>query len=170
MVNSIYNEVERLVRKYKTRNPIEIAESIGITVLFRDFKELKGFYAVENKSRYIVINNNLDDYLQNVICAHELGHDRLHRHFASYSAMQDYMLYDMKARPERDANIFASDLLISDTEVLLYARMYGYTHDQISSMMCVPKELMWFKTFSIMKRGYDIRTPDQIKSNFLSEI
>lgn len=170
MVNSIYKEVERLVKKYETRNPIEISEAIGITILFRDFKELKGFYAIENKARYIVINNNLDDYLQKVICAHELGHDRLHQHFAAYNAMQDYMLYDMKARPERDANIFASDLLISDTEVLLYARMYGYTHEQISRMMYVPKELMWFKTYSILKRGYDIRTPDQINSNFLSKI
>ena len=167
MVNSIYKEVEKLVKKYKTRNPMEIATSIGITVLFRDFKELKGFYTINNKTRYIVINNNLDDYIQKVVCAHELGHDRLHRHFAAYSAMQDYMLYDMKARPERDANIFASDLLISDTEVLLYAKLHEYTHEQIARLMYVPKELMWFKTLSILKRGYDIRTPEQIKSNFL---
>lgn len=170
MVNSIYEEVERLVKKYKTRNPLEIAEAIGITILFRDFKELKGFYAIENKARYIVISNNLDDYLQKVICAHELGHDRLHRHFAAYSAMQDYMLYDMKARPEWDANIFASDLMISDTEVLIYARLHEYTHEQIARMMYVPKELMWFKTYSIFKRGYDIRTSDQINGNFLSTI
>lgn len=77
-------------------------------------------------------------------------------------------VYDMKARPELDANIFASDLLISDTEVLLYAKLHEYTHEQIARLMYVPKELMWFKTFSILKRGYDIRTPEQIKSNFLS--
>ena len=170
MVKSIYEEVEVLVKKYKTRNPIEISEAIGIKILFRDFSELKGFYAIENKSRYIVINNNLDEYLQRVICAHELGHDRLHRHFAAYNAMRDYMLYDMKARPERDANIFASDLLLSDTEVLLYAKLHGYTHEKIAQIMCVPQELMCFKAYSIYKRGYDIRTPELANSNFLSSI
>jgi len=43
MANSIYEEVEGLVKKYKTRDPMEIAEEIGIKILFRDFKELKGF-------------------------------------------------------------------------------------------------------------------------------
>ena len=170
MNNSIYEEVERLVKKYKTRDPREIAEAIGIKILFRDFSDLKGFYAIENKSRYIVINNNLDEYLQRVICAHELGHDRLHRHFAAYNAMRDYMLYDMKARPERDANIFASDLLLSDTEVMLYAKLYGYTHEKISQIMDVPQELMCFKAYSIYTRGYDIRTPEIVESNFLSSI
>lgn len=170
MIYDIYEEVQKLVKKHKTRNPMEIADAIGINILFRGFSELKGFYTIENKTRYIVINNDLDGYLQKVICAHELGHDRLHRHFATYSAMRDYMLFDMKARPERDANIFASDLLISDTEVLMYARLHGYTYKQIAQIMYVPQELMYFKTYSICKRGYDIRTPEQVKSNFLSTI
>ena len=167
MKHRIYDEAEKLVRCYKTRNPFDIAESIGIVVLFRDLNKLKGFYTIENRTRYIVINNNLDEYLQNVICAHELGHDRFHRHFAAYSAMQDFMLYDMKAKPEKDANVFAADLLLSDSEVFVYAKMQGYTHNEIAQMMNVPSELMYFKTYSIFKRGYDIRTPEQVKSNFL---
>ncbi len=170
MVRRIYDEVENLVKKHKTRNPIEIAEAIGIVVLFRDLNKLKGFYTIENRTRYIVINNNLNDYLQKVICAHELGHDRLHRHFAAYNGMQDLILYDMKSRPERDANIFAADFLLSDPEVLLYAKMQGLTHKEAAKIMNVPAELMYFKTYSIYKRGYDIRTPEQVKSNFLSKI
>ena len=169
MVNKIHNEVEKLVKKYNTRNPFEIADSMGITILFRNLNNLKGFYTISKRARYIVINENLDEYMQKVICAHELGHDRLHRHFAAYKGLQDYILYDMKSRPERDANIFAADVLLSDPEVLLYARMQNFTHFEIANMMNVPPELMYFKTFSIYKRGYDIRTPDQVKSNFLSK-
>ncbi len=75
MVNKIHEEVAKLVRKYNTRNPLEIAESMGITLLFRDLNNLKGFYTISKRTRYIVINENLDEYMQKVICAHELGHD-----------------------------------------------------------------------------------------------
>ena len=170
MVNLIYKETEKLVKQYKTRNPLEIAESLGINVFFKDFKELKGFYVVENNSRYIVISSNLDEYLQNVVCAHELGHDRLHRHITPHKFMQDYIFYDLNSKPEREANIFAADLLLPDSEVIYYATNYEYTAEQIAQKMNVPKELMWFKAFSIYKRGYDIRIPEQIESNFLSEV
>jgi Zn-dependent peptidase ImmA (M78 family) len=52
-----------------------------------------------------------------MVAAHELGHDRLHHHLARVSPLKDFMLYDMTSRTEYLANLFASELLISDDEV-----------------------------------------------------
>ncbi len=169
MVYRIYNEAEIIIKRYKTRCPYELADSLGIIVMFRDLDELKGFYLIENKSRYIVINNSLDEYLQKLICSHELGHDRLHRHFAAYDSLRDYSLFDISGKIEREANLFASDLLISDTEMMLYFKWSNYTYDQISRMMYVPEALVRFKAYSVSKRGYDVRTPELAKSNFLKD-
>lgn len=44
MVNFILKEVDRLIRKYQTRNPFEIADNLNITVRYDDLEALKGFY------------------------------------------------------------------------------------------------------------------------------
>ena len=35
---------KKLVRKYKTRNPFELAEALNINIKFYDFRELKDLY------------------------------------------------------------------------------------------------------------------------------
>ena len=169
MVNRIYDEVEKLTKRYKTRCPYELANSVGVIVMFRDLNELKGFYLIENKSRYIVINSTLDEYMQKLICSHELGHDRLHRHFAAFDSLRDYSLFDISGKIEREANLFASDLLISDTEMKMHFKWSNYTYEQISRMMYVPEALIRFKAYSVSKRGYDVRTLELAKSNFLKD-
>jgi hypothetical protein len=67
LTQRIYGEVEKLIKKYKTRNPYELADSLGIVVMRRDLARLKGFYTVENKTRYIVINERLDEDFQHLI-------------------------------------------------------------------------------------------------------
>ena len=72
-----------LVRRYGTRDPFEIAKALGIEVLFCDnFGTLKGMYRVIKRNRFIFINQDLSEKMQRIVCAHEIGHDQLHRHFA----------------------------------------------------------------------------------------
>ena len=40
------------------------AENSGANVWFRELGSLKGFYICENGSRYIIINNALDDIVE----------------------------------------------------------------------------------------------------------
>lgn len=42
MVNGILKEVDKLIKKYKTRNPFEIANALNIEVVYHDLGNLKG--------------------------------------------------------------------------------------------------------------------------------
>lgn len=170
MTQKIFNEVEKLTNKYKTRCPYELANALGIVVISRDLADLKGFYTIENKTRYIVIDDKLDEYLQQLICSHELGHDCLHRHFAQYDSLREYTMFDYTGKIEREANIFAADLMIPDADIILKTRWEHYTYEQIARMLCVPEALVRFKAYNISKRGYDIHTPELAKADFLKNI
>ena len=169
MINRIYGEVEKLIKKYKTRNPYEIADSLGIVVMRRDLARLKGFYTVENKTRYIVINKQLDEDFQRLVCSHELGHDCLHRHFAQYYSLRDYTLFNLNGKVEREANLFAADLMISDEDIIINTRWERHTYDQIACMLRVPEAIIRFKAYSVSKRGYDVHTPELVPSDFLKD-
>ena len=56
--------------------------------------------------------------MNRIVCAHELGHDQLHREFAASNTLQEFMLYDMNSIQEYEANVFAANLLLEDEAVL----------------------------------------------------
>ena len=70
-----------LVRRCGTRDPFSIAKQIGVEVLLcKDLASLKGMYRViQSATAFIILNGDLDDQMQRIVCAHELGHDQLHR-------------------------------------------------------------------------------------------
>ena len=76
-----------------------------------------------------------------MICAHELGHDRLHLHFAKNFAIREFGLFDMSSKPEREANIFAAELLIDETRFLQLV-LAGHTYSYIASELCTPIHLV----------------------------
>ena len=82
-LKKITNKGSNLVKRCNTRDPFKIAEAIGVKVMFVDnFEKLKGVYRVIKRNRWIFINSNLSERMQRIVCAHELGHDQLHRHLA----------------------------------------------------------------------------------------
>ena len=127
---------ERLVKRCGTRDPFEIARQLGAEVLFcPDFGSMKGMYRVVKRNRFIFLNRDLTPQMQRIVCAHELGHDQLHRRLAANSALQEFMLYDMTAKPEYEANIVAAEILLDTDEILDYVYNYGYTSEQIARAM-----------------------------------
>ena len=109
------------MKKYKTRDPFAIADALGIKVLFCDgFGPLKGMYRVVKRNRFIFINKDLDERMQRIVCAHELGHDQMHRNLAKGGALHEFTLYDMTTKPEYEANVVAADILLDDEEILDY--------------------------------------------------
>jgi len=163
----IRKEARRLVRQCGTRDPFQIAKELGIHVIFDyDFNELKGMYKVIQRSRFIFINGNLCRRDQRTVCAHELGHDRFHRHFAKTSALQEFMLYDMRSRPEYEANIFAGELLIGDDEIFSLIENECDIY-QIAEQLGEDMNLVLIKIDELRRQGYDVRAPYRPSADFL---
>lgn len=124
----------RLIKKYKTRNPFEIAKAMNIDVLFMDLGKLKGFYKRDGHNRFIVINDRICEPLQKIVCAHELGHDLLHRHLTKCHTLQEFVVYDMKSKPEYEANIFAAEILLPDNDIIVLFQQ-GYNFYEAASLL-----------------------------------
>ncbi len=158
----------RLVRRCGTRDPFVIAEDIGATVMFcENFGPLKGMYRVIKRNRFIFINRDLPEQMQKIVCAHELGHDQLHRNLARDSSLREFMLYDMRTKPEYEANIVASEILLDTDELLRYIYDYRYTAEQIAGAMDTDINLVALKIAHLSHMGYDLRPVEQHKSDFL---
>ncbi len=157
-----------LVEKCGTRDPFRIAKEIGIRVKFVDgFSTLKGCYQIILRNRWIFINSNLRPSMRRIVCAHEIGHDQLHRRMVDGGrSMMEFELYDMKNRPEYEANIFASELLLDTDEILDYIYNYRYDVQQIAAIMKSDVNLVALKISTLTKDGYQLRIPDY-KNNFL---
>ena len=156
-----------LVRRCGTRDPFRIAQELGIEVLFcDDFGPLKGMYRVIKRNRFIFINKDLSPRMQRIVCAHELGHDQLHRYLAKGNALQEFMLYDMATKPEYEANIVAAEILLDTDELLEYVYEYGYTSEQIARAMHTDINLVALKTAHLAETGHELRRIDH-RSDFL---
>ncbi len=156
-----------LVHRYGTRDPFAIARALGIMVLFcENLGALKGMYRVIKRNRFIFINQDLDPRMQAIACAHEIGHDQLHRSMAKNDAIQEFVLYDMATKPEYEANIVAAEILLDTDTVLEYLYAYRYTSQQIAQAMHTDINLVALKVAHLAESGYDLRRVDY-RSDFL---
>jgi len=58
----IKKKVIALKNQYKTNNPFELCDCLGIKILYEDLgKNINGFYQSAPKNRIIHINNKLDE-------------------------------------------------------------------------------------------------------------
>ncbi|MDO7907171.1 ImmA/IrrE family metallo-endopeptidase [Paenibacillus sp. JX-17] len=102
--------IHRLVRKYRTNCPFELADALGIHIRYADLgSATKGLYFRKLRRRFIVIHNGLIPEWQRFVCAHELGHDRLHKGISRFF-MEEHS-YFRPGKLERQANRFAVALL-----------------------------------------------------------
>ena len=162
MTDSIIEKAERLTAKYNTRNPYTIAAQLGIYVLNFDTPgTLKGMYSVIKRSRFIFVNESLEDELRRFVCAHELGHDILHRKIIGQTPMSD----TNSSRMEYEANVFAAALLIDRTRVLKYA-MSGRTSAEIAALLHVDVNLISIMIDQLIKEGHALN-PVGRKNNIL---
>ena len=158
---------EGLVKRFGTRDPLEIAEDIGIEVLYCDnFGPLKGMYRVIKRNRFIFLNKDLNQRMTRIVCAHEIGHDQLHRYLAKGDGLQEFMLYDMTTKPEYEANIVASEILLDSNEVLDYIFDYHYSAEEIARCMGTDINLVALKIAHLNELGYGFRNVDH-RSDFL---
>ena len=113
--------VKNLVQKHQTRDPFRIAKEKNIIVKFLPYESTKGYFIKVKTNKFIVINSNLDEISQKVVCAHELGHALLHsnnkqalKYDKGMAMVQEFTLFPTNSVYENQANKFAAELLIHE--------------------------------------------------------
>lgn len=154
--SEITNIVSTLIGVFGTRDPFRLAKFLDIEVMFcDDFASLKGMYSVIQGNRFIFINNTLDCDLQRVVCAHELGHDQLHRTSEELNTkFNDLDVFNFKNPLELEANLFASELLI-DTDEIIECISHDFSIDKLANHFSCDKNLIAFKINNLKSSAYE---------------
>ena|GEM_PF-73808 len=163
----VISKANALMRQYGTRDPQTLAEDLGITIMERDFTTLKGVYTSLLRSDFIFLKDNLSDAMKNIVILHEIGHAQLHRDQAN--CFKEFNLFDMSANVmEYEANLFASQILLPDDEIIDYIHM-GYDASMIACVMNSDINLVALKVSELSRRGYAFNTIEH-QSNFLKNL
>ena len=164
----IADKADNLIRKYKTRNPFKLVRYLDIALMFEPLMDLKGCFMVNWRNSYIFINDSMDDAETTWVLGHEIGHRILHYDLAKDIAkgLMEYSLYDMTTTPEREANIFAAELLVDEEELLEYIYNFGYTVDECAKAMSMHPAFIALKIEILNARGHKLNMQDYDR-NFL---
>lgn len=163
-MDRIISLAEQVRTEYGGRNIFQTAENSGATVWFRELGSLKGFYLFENNKRYIIINKSLDKLLQQTVCAHEFGHDMLHRELSA-GGIRESTLFLASNKTEREANLFAAEILLTDKETLSVMD-YCTTLDDAAFELGVVPQILAYKLELLNYKGYDFNLTETA-SDFL---
>lgn len=129
-------DIKRIVayyqKKYKTTDPFKIAEALGIEVQIGDIGSRYGCYMYLKRSKCIWLNENLEPHELEFVMAHELGHAIMHPKENCYFIKHKTLFLNSKI--EKEANKFAVEFLISDSEVQEYAVELQYSIDMLSKL------------------------------------
>jgi len=172
-IEAICREVERLMRKYAEPDPWKLAQAMGIFVdehpLGKSPKACKGFFLYQSRQKHITINSDLPEMVQRIILAHEIGHAVLHQAAAKMRAFHDFALYDTSSQFEYEANLFAAEHLLEDTVVRERLSKDTFFFS-VAKELAVPPELLDFKFRILKRKGWQLESPIQAKSDFLKHI
>ena len=129
--------VSKLVEKYNTRNPFELADYQNIEIVYSELKSVLGYYTKYRRVQSIILSNELPEHLERYVCAHELGHAICHPDI-NVQWLCESTFYS-KGKFERQANTFAVELLLPDT---LLREHPDQTIYQIARSVGVPEEFV----------------------------
>lgn len=168
---NIYKKANALAKKFQTRNPKEIINALGILLKTTNTKSLLGMYTVFQRNRVIFISNGTS-YLTNLVLAHELGHDQLHRDEChNGKQFHETTLLSSTSRLELEANIFAAHLIIDDDE-LKGLLEDNYSIRALAHHFKVTDELINLKLTELSRLGIidiDLYQLNQPASDFLKD-
>lgn len=129
--------VRRLIHRYQTRDPFELAFLTDRQIVIQPLVGVRGFYQYFMRNHIIYLDETLNDVSRKFVCAHELAHSFLHRDINAIYL--DSRTYFTTRKFEIQADRFAADLLISDEEarecaalqIETLAQMWGIREEAI---------------------------------------
>ena len=162
----IYSKATEMVKQTGTRNPMKIASEIGVMLRYsEELDKLLGLYTYRWKHRIILLNDKMEEIMARMGCAHELGHDALHRDIAKGEGLKEFVLFNMKDTTEYEANAFAAHLIIDDDDIYSMSKD-KYDVVQMAKMLNVNINLVLIKLQELNKLGYDFRVSCEADSFF----
>lgn len=166
-VMEVVRKADRLIQRFGTREPLELADSLGITVLERPFSSQQGAYKFLLRQPFIFVKEDLDPVRKAIVIWHEIGHHMLHRKEAvRVGGFREFQLFDMTGkRLEYEANIFSAQVSLPDDEMLEYIYQ-GFDIEQIARATHSDINLIALKVSTLRLRGYDFR-PQEYRNDFL---
>ncbi|WP_044974200.1 ImmA/IrrE family metallo-endopeptidase [Ruminococcus sp. HUN007] len=166
--HDISTKVRKLVRRYKTSDPSELCSCMDIILCEADFGSsetaIKAMTMTVSRVSCIQYSSALPDTVRRFIIAHELGHAVLHR-----KNHIDTGFFDDISVTEREANLFAAELLFGSSDIL-YEKMKNSEGSlfQFAAEYNVPYELLAYKIEIMKDEGYDVpELPYRPDSRFL---
>ena len=170
---NICKSVQKLKKQYGENDPFRLCRAMGIILLMQPLgihtTAIKGFYMKCKRIRSITVNSDLPKAVQRIIIAHELGHATIHQEEGIH-AFHEITLFDRTSGLEREANLFAAELLLDDHAVLDALRQSS-TFFHASSELMVPAEILDFKLRLMKWKGYELaQIPIQSRSNFMRQM
>ena len=132
---AICQKVNQLVRRHKTRNPVELAQAMNIVIVIEELGSIRGYFNSVGRNKFIHINSNCRN--RSLVCAHELGHAVLHPD-ASAHFMRKHTLFSVN-RYEKEATYFASCLLIGDDDLTEYRH---FTYEQLGKLFGIDEQIV----------------------------
>ncbi|MBU3131546.1 ImmA/IrrE family metallo-endopeptidase [Clostridium gasigenes] len=130
----------KLINKYKTRDPFEMAEELGIWIYETDLGNIEGHYMYAKRKKVFFINSNLSEQDRLLCCAHELGHALLHTKSNVY--FNNSRTFFNQSRHENEADEFAAELILNDN---LLSNYEGFPLEVISNCEQIPLKYLNFK-------------------------
>jgi len=167
-IDYISRVVENLTVRFKTRNPYEICDTLGIKIRYKDLgTDIKAYYFYQSRIRNIVLNQRVSAAVRKILVAHELGHDRLHKEIAMLKGFQEMGLFDSAYPAEYEANLFAAELLVDDGELLGLLNDEDISFFGVARELYIPAELLDFKFRVLKHKGYRVNAPHFANGDFL---
>lgn len=143
------NIANSTVKKYKTRDPFQIAREKNVILVYAPLVDIRGFYQYFQRQHIICIDQNLHEQQKKFVCAHELGHMMMHK--TSNTVYMDTQTFLNTNKFEIEANCFAVNLLIPD-EIIV--ENMDYTTEQLSRLLGYNQKLieLRMKSFEFEKK------------------
>ena len=107
----IKEKVKKMKKKYRTNDPFELCEKLGIWVYMVPLGKTQGHYTYAKRKKVFFINECLSDVEKYFCCAHELGHALLHTKSNVYFNSSNTFFIQNKF--ENQANEFAAELILN---------------------------------------------------------
>jgi len=157
----IHEKVLETQKKYDNAEPEKLAKAMGIIVSYEPMgntsKSCKGFFVVFSRKKHITINSSLNEDLRAIVLMHEIAHAILHCSYA-HTIFSDFDFLNNSDIKEYEANLFAADYIINDSEAIDILKE-GMSFFEAASVLRVPPQLLDFKLRLMKHRGLNISEP-----------